>query len=202
MRVLLHPERTDHPAEIRWVVPNYPGNLEQLASHPDGPLAQLLSSGQLLLVRGGPGQIITRAPSAEAWRELGGLVRRALEDSLAPLFEPRPEEQAEAAEDLSRQEQTLRDLAPQVLDRYVRPLAGAHGGTIEITRIQGKWVWVYLDGACRGCPAATFTLQQRFERELNRRLPGSRVKEDRQGPSCPQPGQQGSAGHHASSRSS
>ena len=182
MRILLHPETTDHPAEVRWVLPDYPSDLTLVASHPASPLMALVADGTLQSVAGEPGAILTLAPSREAWKDVAGKVRRAVEDAVAPALADRQqrarEETSPEAVSLADQ-QLLQELAPQVLERYVRPLAGAHGGTIDITRIVDGTVWVYLDGACRGCPAAAFTLQQRFERELARKLPGAQVREER-----------------------
>ncbi|MDY6051279.1 MAG: NifU family protein [Rothia sp. (in: high G+C Gram-positive bacteria)] len=181
MRVLLHPEATDNPAEVRWVLPDYPGDLAMVAAHPDSPLAELVAGGVLVSATGSAGAISTLAHSPEAWKDIAGQVRRAVEDTAAPVIEARAGAQQQSSNSaLSAQDSALlADVAPQVLERYVRPLAGAHGGTIEITRIADGAVWVYLDGACRGCPAASFTLQQRFERELNRTLPGVKVREER-----------------------
>lgn len=182
MRVLLHPETTDNPAEVRWVLPDYPGDLALIAAHPASPLVELVERGLLTSATGSPGAISTVAPDRENWQQIAGQVRRAVEDAVAPALEARagrgtgggnPEEKS------SVDDRLLSELAPRVLERYVRPLAGAHGGTVDITRIAEGTVWVYLDGACRGCPAASFTLQQRFERELSRRVPGARVLEDR-----------------------
>lgn len=178
MPLALHPEMTGHPAEIRWVIPGHPGNLELLVSHPESPLTALVQGGVLESAHGTAGAISTIAPAREDWKRIAGQVRRAVEDTVSPAMIP-PETGSSHAAPPVASEQLLRDVAPAVLERYVRPLAGAHGGTISITGYRDGTVWVYLDGACRGCPAAAFTLQQRFERELTRRVPGARVREDR-----------------------
>lgn len=178
MPLALHPEMTGHPAEIRWIIPAHPGNLELLVSHPESPLTALVQAGVLESAQGTAGAISTIAPARKDWKHIAGRVRRAVEDTVSAAVPPPPKDSADATHPKAS-EQLIQDVAPAVLERYVRPLAGAHGGSISITSYRENTVWVYLEGACRGCPAATFTLQQRFERELARRVPGARVREDR-----------------------
>lgn len=179
MPLSLHPEMTEQVAEIRWVIPGHPGNLAPRAEHPNSPLSELVDSGLLVSVHGMPGAISTVAPSKEDWKQIAGQVRRAVEDTVSPALSLGEPSSADPTQSAIVHQHLLRDVAPYVLERYVRPLAGAHGGTISITGYSQGTVWVYLEGACRGCPAATFTLQQRFERELARRVPGAQVREDR-----------------------
>lgn len=184
-RVLLHPELTDNPAELSWVITSYPWDLSAVVDHPDSTLQKLVSLGVLRAAVGGAGVVRTLAPSREAWKDCAGLVRRALEDTVHAALLAAVASEGDASEASAHShlagidDERLRHIAPSILERYVRPLAGAHGGKIEITKIADGRIWVYLDGACRGCPAAAFTLQQRFERELNRRVPGARVLEQR-----------------------
>ncbi len=181
-RVLFHPELTDHPSTIRWVATSYPHDLAPFVDRPDSALAELVSRSVLTRVEGALGLIFTRAACAEDWQHIGAKVRRAVEDTLLSAqsvgLQGGRQAEPEAAQ-VGVEQQALADLAALVLDRYVRPLASAHGGTVEITRVSHKTVWVCLSGACRDCPAARFTLQQRFENQLNRRVPGVKVLESR-----------------------
>lgn len=179
-QVLLHPELVpEDPAALNWIITSFPRDLSLAVAHPESPLTALVERDVLEEVRGGTGTILTRASSPEAWKDIAGEVRRAVEDTVlaAQLTLSGVDTQTDSGD--SALDAPLADIAPQVLERYVRPLAGAHGGKIEITKISGGTVWVYLDGACRGCPAAKFTLQQRFQRELDRRVPGAKVQETR-----------------------
>lgn len=175
-RVLLHPELTETSTAILWRVTSFPRDLSLAVSHPSSPLMDLVKRKVLVAVSGGVGTVLTEAAHQETWREIAGEVRRAVEDTvrIAQTEERSLEETGDAQLD-----PLLADLAPLILEEHVRPLAGAHGGKIEITKISQGVVWVYLAGACRGCPAAQFTLQQRFQREINRIAPGALVKEDR-----------------------
>lgn len=175
-RVLLHPELTENPRALLWRITSFPRDLALAVNHPESPLNALMDGGVLTSVSGGMGSILTEAASRDMWRDIAGEVRRAVEDTV--ILVQRGQESLEEGGNADLDAQ-LEDLAPLILEEYVRPLAGAHGGKIEITKISQGTVWVYLAGACRGCPAAQFTLQQRFQRELNHRLPGAKVAEDR-----------------------
>lgn len=53
-----------------------------------------------------------------------------------------------------------------VVDRLLRPLVAADGGTIEIVRADAEAVVLRLGGTCHGCPGAPFTRQRIIERAL------------------------------------
>ena len=58
-----------------------------------------------------------------------------------------------------------------VLDEKVRPALRAHGGEIEIDRLEGRVLYVKLLGQCAGCPAADLTNETLVEAELVKALP-------------------------------
>lgn len=80
--VLLHPEVTEHPAELRWVITSCPRDFSLAVAHPDSPLQELVRHGVLTHCSGEPGVICTRATSRDRWREIAGEVRRAVEDTV------------------------------------------------------------------------------------------------------------------------
>lgn len=53
-----------------------------------------------------------------------------------------------------------------VVDRLLRPLVTADGGTIEVTRLEDGVVTIRLGGTCSGCPGAPFTRSRVVERAL------------------------------------
>ncbi len=54
----------------------------------------------------------------------------------------------------------------------IRPMLQADGGDIELVEVKdGGVVKVRLQGACRGCPGAVFTLKSGVERILKERIP-------------------------------
>ena len=51
----------------------------------------------------------------------------------------------------------------QVIDEKVLPVVGAHGGWVELDRIDGDTAYVSLGGGCQGCSSAGFTLTAGIE---------------------------------------
>lgn len=58
-----------------------------------------------------------------------------------------------------------------VLDEKVRPALRAHGGGIEIDRLEDRVLYVKLLGQCAGCPSADLTNATLVEAELVQALP-------------------------------
>ena len=58
-----------------------------------------------------------------------------------------------------------------VLDEKVRPTMRAHGGEIQIDRLENGVLYVKLLGQCAGCPSADLTNETLIEHELTAALP-------------------------------
>ena len=58
-----------------------------------------------------------------------------------------------------------------VLDEKVRPALRAHGGELEIDRLEDRVLYVKLLGQCAGCPSADLTNETVIEAEVVRALP-------------------------------
>ena len=58
-----------------------------------------------------------------------------------------------------------------VLDEKVRPALRAHGGEIQIDRLEDGVLYVKLLGQCAGCPSADLTNETLVEAELVKALP-------------------------------
>lgn len=66
-----------------------------------------------------------------------------------------------------------RQVVEAALDARVRPALAAHGGAVEIDDISPEGVvGVRLLGACVGCPAADYSMQDLVRRELLGAVPG------------------------------
>ena len=53
----------------------------------------------------------------------------------------------------------------------VRRFLQADGGDLELVKIEGRDVHVRLQGACKGCPGAAYTLKLGVEAALRREIP-------------------------------
>ena len=58
-----------------------------------------------------------------------------------------------------------------VLDEKVRPSLRAHGGEIQVDRLENKVLYVKLLGQCAGCPSADLTNETLVEAEVVKALP-------------------------------
>ena len=58
-----------------------------------------------------------------------------------------------------------------VLEERVRPALRAHGGEVEIDRLEEGVLYVKLLGQCAGCPSADLTNETIVEAELVQALP-------------------------------
>lgn len=58
-----------------------------------------------------------------------------------------------------------------VLEEKVRPVLRAHGGGIEIDRLENRVLYVKLLGQCAGCPSADLTNESVVEAEVVAALP-------------------------------
>ncbi len=58
-----------------------------------------------------------------------------------------------------------------VLNEKVRPSLRAHGGEIQVDRLEDDVLYVKLLGQCAGCPSADLTNETLIEAELTAALP-------------------------------
>lgn len=110
---------------------------------------------------------VTRHPS-KGWDKLKLLILGALMDhfsSGALVVEQFDEERAGA-----RNSEIARQICA-VLDEHIRPAVARDGGDIVFDRFEDGIVYIYMRGACAGCPAANMTLKMGVERVLREHLP-------------------------------
>lgn len=59
----------------------------------------------------------------------------------------------------------------EILDREVRPAVAMDGGDITFEKYEDGVVYVFLQGACAGCPSSTMTLKMGIESRLKEAIP-------------------------------
>ena len=166
--ISVHPERTDDPATLRWVVCHIP--MPFAGTLASAPGLDALIGGVISHIRvNGDSLDITVAPGHD-WRSEGAAVRHHLVTALA-----RPEEWVGGPDARTlRPDDVLRLCACELIDGPVGGIATAHGGSIELVGVEDGVVTVRMHGACRGCPAATITMHRRLESQLRRKVPSLR----------------------------
>lgn len=157
----LHATATADPRQLRWVVP--PDRLPARGAVRGAPgrLGALLNGGVITELVVGAGDILITIGAGGSWRELGDDVREALGEA---LLDP----QGWTVDESSGPD--LESVAAELLAGPVGALASSHGGSIELVSVAGHTVTVRMVGACDGCPAASSTLRDVFERELRNRV--------------------------------
>lgn len=162
--IALHPERTDDPQVLRWVVATgacpHVGTLVAAG----GELGHLLDDGTIA-VEAGPSSLLVRLRDGADWRTAGPSVRSALQDALA---DPGSWVLDGPDDDATR----LRAAVQEVLAGQTGELIASHGGRAEVVAVQPPRVTLALTGACHGCPASGVTLQERIVSDLRRRYGG------------------------------
>ena len=157
----IHATVTANPRQLRWVVPPDRLPARGTVRQVPGTLGALLESGTIAEILVGVGDILITVGEEGSWRELGDDVREALGEA---LLDP----QGWTVDESSAPD--LESIAAELLAGPVGALAASHGGSIELVSVAGHTVTVRMVGACDGCPAASSTLRDVFERELRRRF--------------------------------
>lgn len=166
---VLHVERTDDAAVLQWVCtsPSLAG-VPAGRRRPDGALAALLASGQLMDVWVAGSVVRCRAADGASWRELAPVVQVAIAQALAEraswLFSPSPAELGEAV-DVS-----VADVQ-RVIDAAAGAVAGAHGGALTAVSVTDGRVLLATGGACHGCSSVDQTLERLVRPALQRAYP-------------------------------
>ncbi len=155
---LLHPQITDDPRLLRWLI----GTRHLSAVPPE--VHALIEEGVLERAEVDLGEVRTWLGANRSWETDGLRVRSALFDALSGQ-----------TVDVSAQE--LRDGIDEILAREVTPVAASHGGAIKVHSVHDGVLTVELSGACLGCPLSGRTLGDLITRSVQARYPQIREVE-------------------------
>ncbi len=59
-----------------------------------------------------------------------------------------------------------------ILNNEIRPAVAMDGGDIIFHKYENDTLYLYMQGACSGCPSSAITLKQGIEARLKERIPG------------------------------
>jgi Fe-S cluster biogenesis protein NfuA len=77
---------------------------------------------------------------------------------------------AQCPADNEKEPFSMEEQVKSAIDK-IRPMLQGHGGGIEFVKIEGKTVYVRLQGACAGCAGAMMTMKQGVERQIKESVP-------------------------------
>ena len=72
---------------------------------------------------------------------------------------------------LSDKEKQIELEIQSILDKDIRPFVARDGGDVEYHSYQNNIVYLYMRGACSGCPSSKMTLKVGIEARLKERIP-------------------------------
>lgn len=166
--IAVHPEATDDPRTIRWVVPAGTFTFVGTPRAVPAGLQALLDDGSLTAIVVEPASLLTSTDGD--WRTLGAPVRSALVRALADppgWLAPAGTPPVPGA--------VLAAAVEQVIAGEVGGYVRSHGGTARLVRVEGSVATIALSGACSDCPARGATLGLRFGRAVAALCPGAEV---------------------------
>ena len=161
----LHPEPTDDPRSVRWIVPaDAAPPIGTMRSVPP-PLQALVDAGTVASVVAEPAAVLITLGTDATWRADGPGVRTALQAALAEPagWQPRGPSDPDA---------DLRLVAEEVMEGPTGDFVRSHGGRMIVTGVANGVVTLAAEGTCSHCPAVDFTLQLRVAAAIRKRYPG------------------------------
>lgn len=99
---------------------------------------------------------------------LAGLIQEHLESG-EMVMQPHTADGASTSEDSADVAQIK-----AILDNEIRPAVALDGGDIVFHKFEDGIVYLFMQGACAGCPSSTMTLKQGIEARLKNAVPSIR----------------------------
>ena len=98
--------------------------------------------------------------------EIGAVIRTQLLTGVRAILEA-----PQSALPGYRNDDQIREVVQDLLDRETNPSIAAHGGMISIVRLEDRKLYIKMSGGCQGCAASQVTLRQGFELMVRRVAP-------------------------------
>lgn len=94
------------------------------------------------------------------------LIREHLEEGGKVLL-PEPK----ASPDAKAEKSDAAQLIKEIIEAEIQPAVAMDGGYIDFVSYENKKVYLNLQGACSGCPSASYTLKEGIETRLKQSIP-------------------------------
>lgn len=98
--------------------------------------------------------------------EIGAVIRTQLLTGVRAILEA-----PQSAPPGKRNDDQIREVVQDLLDRETNPSIASHGGMISIVRLEDRKLYIKMSGGCQGCAASQVTLRQGFELMVRRVAP-------------------------------
>lgn len=173
----IHTEITPNPATLKFLpgravmtdgTANFPSE-EQAAG---SPLAQELFrvAGVCGVFLGADFITVAKADHLE-WDEIVPAIGAAITEHFAAGRPVLSETAPPAAEDTGAEDDEVTAQIRELIDTRVRPAVAMDGGDIVFQGFEDGIVYLYMQGACAGCPSSTATLKMGIENMLKHYVP-------------------------------
>lgn len=117
--------------------------------------------------------------SDKSWRELGPLVGQSIRDGLkndrplgeldTPTTQPAPQTKPQSSHPSLSTELGMKLI--EVLEQQITPALAAHGGHVQLVKIEDDLAYLSFGGGCQGCSQVSVTVKQGVEGLLKKTLP-------------------------------
>ena len=98
--------------------------------------------------------------------EVGAVIRTQLLTGVRAVLEA-----PQASPPGNRNDDDIREVVQELLDKETNPSIASHGGKISIVKVQDRKLYIEMSGGCQGCAASQVTLRQGFELMVRRVAP-------------------------------
>lgn len=169
-------EFTPNPNTLKYVLNREllergAANFPNAAAAERSPLAKRLFkvSGVVGVMIGRDFVTVTKGAEGD-WDTLNRGVNDVLVDHLTkglPVVDESFFEKSQSSASDSEVENKIRE----ILDNEIRPAVAMDGGDITFEKYENGVVYLYLQGACSGCPSSTMTLKMGIENRLKQVIP-------------------------------
>lgn len=172
-------EFTPNPNALKYVtddhtlLPRGTASFSDKAAADSSPLAKRLMAipGVAACMIGQNFVSVTKSDEGD-WEVLDLKTREALKEHVSsgepavnPLSLEKPASVAREGE--TELDRKIRD----VLDRDIRPAVAMDGGDVVFEKFENGVVYLYMQGACAGCPSSTATLKMGIETRIRAAVP-------------------------------
>lgn len=98
---------------------------------------------------------------------LAGLIQEHLERGEAVVHQSENNKAVDNSADDSPEVRTIK----RILDEEIRPAVAMDGGDVLFQKYEQGTVYLFMQGACAGCPSSTMTLKMGIETRLKEAVP-------------------------------